>query len=292
MILVGENINIVSKTLGPAIKNMEKGPVQDMAIKEKEAGVDYLDVNLGPARKQGPELMEWLVKTVQEVAEIPLFLDTTNIEAIEAGLKVHKGKPVINSISCRPERMEVLLPLVKKYNAAFVGLLLGPEGIPRDGTERGALAAGLLAKATEYEIPEEDIWIDPIVLPVSSQQDQIEGCTEFMQMFRELAPGCKSTCGLSNVSNGTPSELRPILNRTYLIMLEKYGLTSAIVDAFDEEIIRIARGGMEDLKKAIWKVMDGEDVDTGKLSPEEVDYLKTTRILLGQSLYSHSWLKL
>ncbi len=292
MIVVGENINIVSKTLGPAIKNMEKGPVQELAIKEKEAGADHLDVNLGPARKQGPELMEWLVKTVQEVAEIPLFLDTTNIEAIEAGLKVHKGKPVINSISCRPERMEALLPLVKKYNAGFVGLLLGPEGIPRDGTERGALAAELLAKATGYEIPEEDIWIDPIVLPISSQQDQIKGCTEFMQMFRELAPGCKSTCGLSNVSNGVPGELRAILNRTYLIMLEKYGLTSAIVDAFDEEIIRIAKGGREDLRKVVWEVMDGEDPDMDKLSPEEVDYMKTTRILLGQSLYSHSWLKL
>ena len=292
MIVVGENINIVSKTLGPAIKNMERGPVQELAIKEKEAGADHLDVNLGPARKQGPELMEWLVKTVQEVAEIPLFLDTTNIEAIEAGLKVHKGKPVINSISCRPERMEALLPLVKKYNAGFVGLLLGPEGIPRDGTERGALAAELLAKATGSEIPEEDIWIDPIVLPVSSQQDQIKGCTEFMQMFRELAPGCKSTCGLSNVSNGTPGELRAILNRTYLIMLEKYGLTSAIVDAFDEEIIKIAKGGREDLKKVVRKVMDGEELDTDKLSPEEVDYVKTTRILLGQSLYSHSWLKL
>ena len=173
MLLIGENINIVSKTLGPAIKNMEKGPVQEVAIKEKEAGVDYLDVNLGPARKKGPELMEWLVKTVQEVAEIPVSLDTTNIEAIEGGLKVHKGKALINSISCRPERMEALLPLVKKYSAGFVGLLLGPEGIPRDGTERGALAAELLAKATEYGIPEEDIWLDPIVLPVSSQQDQI-----------------------------------------------------------------------------------------------------------------------
>lgn len=292
MILIGENINIVSRTLGPAIKNMEKGPVQEVAIKEKEAGVDYLDVNLGPARKKGPELMEWLVKTVQEVVEIPLSLDTTNIEAIEGGLKVHKGKPLINSISCRPERMEALLPLVKKYSAGFVGLLLGPEGIPRDGSERGALAAELLAKAAEYGIPEEDIWLDPIVLPVSSQQDQIKGCTEFMQMFRELAPGSKSTCGLSNVSNGTPGELRPVLNRAYLIMLEKYGLTSAIVDAFDEEIIRIAKGGREDLKKVVWKVMDGEDLDTDKLSPEEVDYAKTTRILLGQSLYSHSWLKL
>ena len=292
MILVGENINIVSKTLGPAIKGMEKGPIQELAVKEKDAGMDYLDVNLGPARKQGPELMEWLVKTVQEVVDLPLFLDTTNVEAIEAGLKVHKGKAVINSISCKPERMEALLPLVKKHNAGFVALLLGPEGIPRDGAERGALAAEVLAKAAEFGIPEEDIWFDPIVLPISSQQNQVQGCTEFMQMFKELAPNCKSTCGLSNVSNGTPEKLRPILNRTYLVMLEKYGLFSAILDAFDEEIIKIAKGERENLRKVVWKVMDGEDLNAGNLSPEEVDYMKTTKLLLGQSLYSHSWLKL
>ncbi len=292
MILVGENINIVSKQLGPAIKNMEKGPVHELAVKEKEAGMDYLDVNLGPARKQGPELMEWLVKTVQEAADIPLFLDTTNVEAIEAGLKMHKGKAVVNSISCKPDRMESLFPLVKKYNAGFVGLLLGTEGIPRDAAERGTLAAELLAKAAEAGIPEEDIWLDPIVLPMSSQQDQVKGCTEFMQMFRELAPGCKSTCGLSNVSNGTPGELRPILNRTYLIMLEKYGLVSAIIDAFDDGIVKIARGERENLREIVWKVMDGEDLDAGKLSHEEVDYMKTTKLILGQSLYSHSWLKL
>jgi len=292
MILVGENINIVSKTLGPAIKSMDKGPVQELAIKEKEAGIDYLDVNLGPARKQGPELMEWLVKTVQEVVDLPLFLDTTNVEAIEAGLKVHKGKAVINSISCKPERMEALLPLVKKYNAGFVALLLGPEGIPRDASERGALAAEVLAKAAESGIPEEDIWFDPIVLPISSQQNQVQGCTEFMQMFKELAPNCKSTCGLSNVSNGTPGNLRPILNKTYLIMLEKYGLASAILDAFDEGIVKIAKGENENLKEVVRKVMDGEILDAGNLSPEEVDYMKTTKVLLGQSLYSHSWLKL
>ncbi len=292
MICIGENINIVSKTLGPAIKNMEKGPIQELAVKEKEAGMDYLDLNLGPARKGGPELMEWLVKTVQEIVELPLSLDTTNIEALEAGLKVHKGKAIINSISCKPERMDALFPLVKKYDSGFVGLLLGPEGIPRDGAERGALAAELLGKAAEFEIPEEDIWIDPIVLPISSQQNQVQGCTEFMQMFTELAPNCKATCGLSNVSNGTPGKLRPILNRVYLIMLDKYGLSSAILDAFDEEIIRIAKGGRKDLKKVVWKVVDGEDVDTDTLSPEEVDYVKTTKVLLGRSLYSDSWLKL
>ena len=292
MICIGENINIVSKTLGPAIKNMEKGPVQELAVKEKEAGMDYLDMNLGPARKGGPELMAWLVKTVQEVVDLPLFLDTTNVEAIEAGLKVHKGKAVINSISCRPERMDALLPLVKKYNAGFVGLLLGVEGIPRDGAERGALAAELLAKAAENGIPEEDIWIDPIVLPISSQQNQVQGCTEFMQMFRDLAPNCKCTCGLSNVSNGTPETLRATLNRVYLMMLEKHGMVSAILDAFDKEIIGIAKGEKKELKELVEKVMDGENVDTGALSSEEVDYVKTTRVLLGQSLYSDSWLKL
>jgi 5-methyltetrahydrofolate corrinoid/iron sulfur protein methyltransferase len=292
MILIGENINATSKHFGPAIKERQTEIVQDLALKQRQAGMDYLDVNIGPARKQGPELMEWIVTTIQGVVDLPLFLDTTNVEAIEAGLKVHKGKAVINSISCKSERIEALFPLVSKYNCGFVGLLLGPEGIPRDSSERGMLAAELMAKAAEEGIPNEDIWLDPIVLPVSSQQDQVRGCTEFMQMFRELAPGCKSTCGLSNVSNGTPAEFRPILNLTYLIMLEKYGLSSAIVNAFDQELIEIARGGKEAIKRLIWQVMDGAEPDLNTLTPEEVDYLKTSKVLLGHSLYSHFWLKL
>ena len=291
MVLTGENINIVSKKIGLAIKNKEAKPIQEMAVKEKEAGMDYLDINLGPARKQGPEIMEWLVKTVQEVVDLPLFLDTSNVEALEAGLRVHQGKAVINSISCRPERMEALFPLVKKYDAGFVGLLVGIEGIPRDAGERGVLAAGLLGKASEYGIPNEDIWIDPIILPVSSQQNQVKSFIEFMQMFQELAPGCGFTCGLSNISNGAPENLRPLLNRTCFIMLQKYGMTSAIVDAFDLELVRTARGERENLKKLVWDVMEGKEPPADELNPEEVDYLKTTKVLLGHFLYSHSWLK-
>jgi len=291
MFLTGENINIISKKIGPAIKNKEAKPIQEMAVKEKEAGMDYLDINLGPARKQGPELMEWLVKTVQEVVDLPLFLDTTNVEALEAGLRVHQGKAVINSISCRPERIAALFPLVKKYNAGFVGLLVGIEGIPRDAGERGVLAAELLAKAAEYGIPNEDIWIDPIVLPVSSQQNQVKSCIEFMQMFQELAPGCGFTCGLSNISNGAPENLRSLLNRTGLIMLQKYGMTSAIVDAFDLELVRTARGERENRKQMVWDAMEGKEPPADGLNPEEADYLKTTKILLGHFLYSHSWLK-
>jgi 5-methyltetrahydrofolate corrinoid/iron sulfur protein methyltransferase len=260
--------------------------------------MDYLDINLGPARKGGDELMAWMVKTIQEVVDLPLYLDTTNVEAIEAGLKVYKnkkGKAVINSIMARPERMEAELPLAKKYDAGFVALLWGPEGMPRDEAERGVLATELMSKAAEHGISNEDIWIDPIVTPVSSQQDQVKSMIQFMAMFRdlqEMAPGLKSTCGLSNVSNGAPKNLRPILNQTYLMILEKYGMGGAIVDAFDDDLKAFARGKREALRRLIHQVVDGEEPDQTSLSKEHLDYVKTARILLGHSLYSDSWLEL
>lgn len=292
MILIGENLNIMSKKVGEALKQKDPGPVREMAEAQAKAGVDMLDINLGPARKSGPEMMEWVIKTVREVTDLPLSLDTTNVEAIEAGLKVHEGKALINSISARPERMEALMPLAKRYNAAFIGLTLGEEGIPRDANERGLLAAQIIAEAAQYDISEGDIWLDPIVLPINSQQIQIQGCTEFATMLMELFPTCKSTCGLSNVSNGIPTSLRGVMNRTYLIMLRRYGLHSAIVDAFDQELHAIAKDERPELERLIHRVMDGEEIDLSKLAGDEVWYVKTTRVLLGQTLYSDSWLEL
>jgi 5-methyltetrahydrofolate corrinoid/iron sulfur protein methyltransferase len=298
MILVGENLNVMVQRIGTAMRERDSKTIQELAVAEAEAGIDYIDINLGPARKAGDELMEWMVKTVQEVVDIPLYLDTTNEAAIEAGLRVYqnkKGKAVINSIMARPERMEAELPLAQKYDAGFVALLWGPEGMPRDSSERGSLAAELMAKAAEYGIPNEDVWIDPIVTPVSAQQDQVKSLLEFMEMFQdlqEMAPGLKSTCGLSNVSNGAPSHLRPILNQTYLMMTEKYGMHSAIVDAFDEDLKSFARGEREELKQLVHRLIDGEELDLASLSKEEVDYVKTTKVLLGHSLYSDSWLEL
>jgi 5-methyltetrahydrofolate corrinoid/iron sulfur protein methyltransferase len=292
MYLIGENLNVMSKTLGPAMKSRDPKPIRETALAETEAGVDYIDVNIGPARKAGAELMEWLVKTIQEVTHLPLFLDTSNVEAIEAGLRVHKGKAVINSIMARPERMDALFPLAHKYNSGAVALLWGPEGMPRDAAERGALAAELLYKASEQGVPNQSLWIDPIVTPVNTQQDQVKSCSEFMTMFRDLAPESNATCGLSNVSNGAPEHLRPIVNQTYLIMLQKYGMNSAIVDAFDGDLRAIARGERQEIVNLVWRIMDGAEVDTGSLSKEEVDYVKTTKILLGHSLYSDSWLEL
>jgi cobalamin-dependent methionine synthase I len=292
MILIGENANIMSETIGPALRERNPKPIQELARAEAEAGVDYLDLNIGPARKAGDELMTWVVNTVQEVTDLPLSLDTTNPAAMEAGLKAHKGRALINSISLQPERLEPELPLVKKYNADMIGLLWGTEGMPRDAAERCVLAVDLIYKANQLGIPNQDIWIDPILTPVSVEINQVKACFEFMSMLNDIAPECKSVVGLSNISNGTPTHLRPYLNRSCMIMLMKYGLYSAIVDAFDSELVKIARGEMPEIVELVYRVMDGEEPDLPSLSQKEVEYVKTVRVLTGETLYSHSWLEI
>jgi 5-methyltetrahydrofolate corrinoid/iron sulfur protein methyltransferase len=293
--VVAENINIMSKYTGNAMREKDPKPIQEWAEKLTERGADLLDLNLGPARKGGQEMMQWLVKTVQEVTDLPLFLDTTNNDAIEAGLqvyKVKKGRAVINSIMAKPDRMDLQMPLVIKYDCDMVGLMWGPDGIPRDENERSVLLDSMMTKAGELGIGFERIWFDPIVVPVSSQQQELQGCTTFMQWLPDLAPGCQSTCGLSNVSNGSPDELRDVLNQVYLILLKKCGITSAILDGFDDEIVKIAHDQVPDLEALVGRIFDGEDVETAGMDKREIDYVKTTKLLLGQSLYSHSWLEL
>jgi 5-methyltetrahydrofolate corrinoid/iron sulfur protein methyltransferase len=291
MLLIGENLNVISRKIGDALRQRDPVPIKEMTLAQAKAGMDIIDINLGPARKEGPELMEWVVKIVQETVDLPLSLDTTNIEAMEAGLCAHRGKALINSISARPERIESLMPLARKYNAGFIGLTLGVEGIPRDANERGFLAAQVIAEAASYGIPEEDIWFDPIVLPINTQQIQVQGCTEFVMMLTDLAPDSKSTCGLSNVSNGAPAHLRGILNRTYLIMIKRYGMYSAIVDAFDAELKSIAKDERPELESLVYRIMDGDSIDMSVLSKEHAYYVKTAKVLLGQTLYSDSWLE-
>ena len=295
MLLIGESLNVISTKIGRAFKERNPLPIQEEARKQKELGMDFIDINLGPARKGGPELMEWVVKTVQEVVDdVPLTLDTSNIEAIEAGLAVYKGKEkaLINSIMCRPARYEKMLPLCAKYNAGMIALLWGPHGMPRDEHERAELAVELVYAANEAGIANEDIFVDGIVTPVNVQQDQVYSLLQFMPMVQDLGEGLRSTCGLSNVSNGSPDHLRPIINRTYMVMLEKCGMYSAIADAYDKDLVDIAKGKRSDIVEIIGKVMDEETIDMSSISKELKDYVKTARILLKKALYSDSWLEL
>ncbi len=292
MLCVAESINIMSQTLGPAMRERNPKPIQEMAKAEEAAGADYLDINIGPARRAGDELMKWVVDTVQQVTKLPLSLDTTNPIPMEAGLQICKNKVLINSISLQPNRLAAELPMVNKYNAEMVGLLWGVDGMPRDANERCMHTVDLVYKANEQGIPNEKIWIDPIASPISVEINQVKACVEFMGMLAEIAPGCKSIVGLSNISNGAPDALRGQLNRTYMIMLERYGLYSAIVDVFDKELVEIARGKMPEIVGLVHRVMDGEKVDMTFLSKKEQDYVKTVRVLTGESLYSHSWLEI
>jgi 5-methyltetrahydrofolate corrinoid/iron sulfur protein methyltransferase len=294
MLLIGENLNVIKTAIGKAFKEKDPGPIVEEAKKQKQEGVDWIDINLGPARKGGPELMEFVVKTVQEAIgdTPPLCLDTSNIEAMEAGLAVHKGKAIINSIMCRPERYEKMIPLAAKYKANMIALMWGPEGLPRDENERAALAVELIYAANEAGIPNEDIFVDGVVTPLNIQQPQLMSLLAFQGMLQDIAPGVRSTCGLSNASNGVPDDLRPIINRTYLVMMERNGLYSCIADAYDADLVAISRGKRPDAVEVIYKVMDEEAVDVGALSKELQDYVKTARVILGHSLFSDSWLEL
>jgi 5-methyltetrahydrofolate corrinoid/iron sulfur protein methyltransferase len=291
MFLIGESLNVISQKIGKAFKERDPKPIQEEALFQKEKGMDYIDINLGPAKKDGHELMPWVVEIVQEVVDdIPLALDTSNIDAIEAALKVCKLPPLVNSIMCRPERYERMIPIAAEHNASFVALMWGPEGLPRDENERAILCDELVRAANDAGIENERIWVDGIVTPVNIQQPQAISLMEFQAMLQDIAPGVKSTCGLSNISNGPPTHLRPILNQTYMVMLEKYGMYSVIADPLDATLIDIARGNRQDIVEAVQNTMDGNAPDLAGLSKELQDFVKTTNVIMGKTLYSDSWL--
>ncbi|MDR2459471.1 MAG: dihydropteroate synthase [Deltaproteobacteria bacterium] len=298
MVTIAENLNVTNRIIGAAFKDKDEKPIRTMLEGILKAEPDWVDINLGPARKNGAELMPWVVDIVQSMTELPIVLDTTNTDAIEAGLQRVKKPALINSISCRPERYEVLLPMAAKYNAYWVGLMWGPTGMARDANERAELTTELLLKAQELGIDAEMAFIDPIITPVNIQQDQLMNNLEFIEMLPDIVeaiqPGhmTKSTNGVSNVSNGNPEHLRPILNRVYLSMLQKKGMYSSIVDAFDPEMFALCKGERMWFADLVFGVMDGKEYDYSTMKKEEVDVVKTAKVVLGHSLFSASWLDL
>ncbi len=291
MVLIGESIHIISRRVSEAVRDRNAAVIQELARAQAEAGADYIDLNLGPAKRDPVGMTEWLVNVVQEVTDLPLSVDTLNPVAMEAGLKLCKKRPLLNSASGRTDSKAEMLPLAKKYNCDVVISVLTDKGCPPDIDSRTESIMETVAYANELGIPNEDIWVDPIILPVSADQKQVREALEFIKILPDLLPGVKSTVGLSNVSNGTPEELRGILNRTYMVMLGRYGLYSAIADTLDSELVKLNRGELPHIVDLIYKAMDGEPIDMSSLSKQEQDYVKTTRVLMGETLYSHAWLE-
>lgn len=294
MVTLAENLNVSSKEVWGFLKEKEPQPLRKMVEKIASAEPDRIDVNLGSVRRDGPELMSWVVNIVQEVTDIPLALDAFNIEVIEAGLKVCRESALINSILIRPDRYEKMLPLVKTYNADYVALLMGPQGLPRDANEQAELITELLTAAQDLDIPVARAWIDPVITPNSMQSHYLEEYSVFFEMLPhivqaiEAGGAVKSTCGLSNISIGWPRHLRPLINQVYLCMMKRLGLYSCLVNVLDPVIMNLCRGRLPWFSELVYGVMDGRDYDLSGLKKEEVDIIETTNVILGRGLFSES----
>jgi 5-methyltetrahydrofolate corrinoid/iron sulfur protein methyltransferase len=294
MIIIGESIHVIARAVNDAIKARDAKVIQDLARLQGEAGADYIDLNVGFLRKDTEETMQWIVNTALAVTDLPLSLDTMNPVATEAGLKICKKRPLINSASGKTDSKEQMLPLAKKYDCDVVISVINDRGMPAEGDSKLDSIMDTVAYANELGIPNDRIWADPIVLPVSTAgegQKNALATYEFIQMLPEALPDIKSVVGLSNISNGVPVELRPLLNRTYQMMLQRYGLYSSIVDVLDKDMMSMITGGMQNMVDLIHRTMDGEDIDLSLLSQEEINYVKTAKVLMGETLYSDAWLE-
>jgi 5-methyltetrahydrofolate corrinoid/iron sulfur protein methyltransferase len=285
MLIIGEKLSIIAKRVREAMMAKDKGPIQEIATRQWKEGAGIIDANIGPAEDGGEELMQWMVTTIQDVVPLPVCLDTTNASAIEAGLKVHNnewGRALINSTSNDPERFPVL-ELGAKYNALVIGLTVGKGGLPADAEERCAIAAEIMARAMEYGVPLEDLFLDPLVLQIATSQDHALKVIEAIKMFQEMNdPPMKTVVGLSNISNGCPKHIRPILNKYYFLMLVNAGLTSAIADARE-----MAEALNE--KELFDAVLAGKEIeDTAKMT----EIKKTIDVIMGNTLYAHSYLEM
>lgn len=239
MFIIGELINGMYKKIGLALRQKDKAVIQACALAQVKAGADALDVNCGPGSSDPAADMRWLVEAIQEVTDTALSLDSSKPAVIEAGLSVLKGKAVINSTTADPEKLEALVPLAKKHNAKLIGLTISAKGIPQNKDMRLELAAQIVAACSDMGFPLENLYLDPIVMPVNVAQSQMLDILTAMQEFKIISdPAPKSIVGLSNVSQGTKN--RSLINRTFLVMAAACGLDAAILDPLDEQLMAAA----------------------------------------------------
>lgn len=235
-LVIGERIHCISPVIRQALAEKNPEPILKRAKEQIEAGADYIDVNIGPAEKNGEELMTWAVQLIQsEFDNIPLALDTVNRKAIEAGLKVYnneKGKAIINSADAGP-RID-LFDLAAQYDTKIIALC-AKEGIPRDCEERITYCTEMLEKAMELGIDPMDILFDPLFLVVKGMQEKQSEVLEAIRQITEM--GLKTTGGLSNISNGAPKHVRPIMDAAFAAMAMQCGLSSAIINPCDKALM-------------------------------------------------------
>ncbi|MCL4535582.1 MAG: dihydropteroate synthase [Bacteroidetes bacterium] len=304
MLIIGERIHIIAPRVRAAVDNRDAKAIQEMALQQVKAGAHVIDLNIGPARRTGIEVMPWIVETAQQVTDVELSLDTTNAAAVEAGLKVCKGRSMINSASAEANRFNAMVPLATQYNTDLIVLTMTEKGIPNEAAGRAEIAIDLLGRISEAGVPTERIYFDPLVLTVTSNQDAVIETVEAIRIFKQLSdPPPKTVVGLSNVSNGAPNENRPLINRVFMVMCMGAGLDAAIADPLDKELLEAVRTvATRDTSTPVKQLMvnlcdavaNMEELDPSLVDmkdPDQVAIYKTVQILQNKILYAHSYLR-
>jgi 5-methyltetrahydrofolate corrinoid/iron sulfur protein methyltransferase len=236
MYAIGERINGMFKSVAAAIRDKNPEPIQQLARSQLAAGASALDVNVGPAAADPVAAMEWLVKTIREVTNAPLAIDTTKPEVMARGLELAGPGSVINSTKGQQEQLDIFLPMAAQYQASVIVLTIDEGGIPRDAAGRSEIALRAVAAAMEQGLDMDRLWIDAVILPVNVAQPTAGHVLETIRNVKLLAdPAPKTLLGLSNVSQGTTQ--RALINRTYLVMALAAGLDGAILDVLDSAMM-------------------------------------------------------
>lgn len=301
MILIGENIHVISKIVREALIKRDENFVLDLINAQNK--MDYIDLNVGPAKSDLIEVLPWLAKIIQNNSECGISFDTTNSEEMKKGLQSFGGKTFINSISLDDERIEKIGGLAVEYGSNLIALTLSKEdGIPKDADGRLEIAFNIYEKCLEKGIDNEKLFFDPLILPICVDQSQgIEAINTIKMIKESFDPPVKTVIGLSNISNGCPKDLRSLINRVYASLAFGAGLDAAIIDAKDDELIRILKmlemnSPKSQLDKLYVNLSDmisnfGEldDIEFDKEDVEQLKVIKTARILLNNEIYSHSF---
>ena len=234
MFIVGERINATRKRIGEAIQKRDTELIRQEALRQVDAGADVVDVN-GGFEGRDVEHLPWLVQVVQEAVDVPLCLDSPNVEALRRALPLCRQQPMINSITDEPERQEQLIPLVKEYKPKVIALCMSSSGLPSGVEDRLEIATRLVDRLTDAGVPPEDIYVDPGIFPISSAPEQPASALEALGLVTARYPRIHTIGGMSNVSFGLP--LRKLLNTVFLTMAMARGLDSAIVDPTDQQLM-------------------------------------------------------
>ena len=235
MIIIGERINAGFKDIRAAIENKDGTAIKEWARKQTDAKATYLDVNLGTASNK-PEDLCWMIEQVQEEVDTLISIDNNKPSMLKEAIKVCSKPPLINSTTAVDEKMDELFPLVKEYDASIIGLCMDETGSPKSADKRVENAGKVFAKLFEYEISPDQLFLDPIVMPLKFMQPQASEVLNAISQFRLFSdPPPHVVCGLSNISNDTTK--KSLIDSTFCAMMIGHGLDSAIMDVMDEDLV-------------------------------------------------------